>query len=264
MLKIGLLSSNRISEFRLKTLIPILNDNEFLIRVAIIDNRPQKTLIQKFRYNLKKGRGGYIIVMLLQNIFSIKVKDFSMREICRDNKIEVLEIIDPYSTDKISDIEKYKLDLLILVGGFGIIKEPLLNVSRLGVLSYHHGDMRKYRGMPPAFWELYNNENEMGITVQILSQGLDRGIPIEEKKIKINKKDTVNVLQNRAFEQSTDMLYNALKKISNIDFETLKINKFGKVYTLPNLRQFIILNIKLLYRKVKYLIYTNKNPYLFF
>lgn len=39
------------------------------------------------------------------------------------------------------------------------------------MLSYHHGDMRRYRGQPPGFWELYNGEREIGVTVQRLAAG---------------------------------------------------------------------------------------------
>ena len=38
--------------------------------------------------------------------------------------------------------------------------------------------------MPPAFWELYNGEKEMGLTVQKLSVNLDSGSPLVEKKCK--------------------------------------------------------------------------------
>lgn len=259
MLKIGLLTSNSISEFRLKTLSSILKDENFSIRVALIDNRPLRSLKEKLKYNIKKGRGGYIIVITLESIFLKKSKEYSISKFCRENNITVIETIDPYSEDTISTIAKFNLDLLILVGGFGIIKEPLFKVTRIGILSYHHGDMRKYRGMPPAFWELYNNENEMGITVQILSLGLDRGIPIEEKKIKVRKNDSLKALQSRAYDQSVDMLYKALKKLSDINFENLTIHKFGKVYTLPNLRQWLALHFKVMYRKVRYYNLNNSN-----
>ena len=259
MLKIGLLTSDSLSEFRLKTLSSILKDEKFSIRLALIDNRPGKNLKEKLKHHIKKGRGGYIIVMALESIFSKKSKEYSIIKFCQDNNITAIKTNDPYSDDTISTVADFNLDILILAGGFGIIKEPLFKVTRIGILSYHHGDMRKYRGMPPAFWELYNNEDEMGITVQILSLGLDRGIPIEEKKIKIQKNDSLKALQNRAFDQSVDMLYNALKKVSDTNFETLKIDKFGKVYTLPNLRQWLTLHFKVMYRKVRYFKINNSN-----
>lgn len=250
-MKIGLLTSNSLSEFRLNTLKPILEDNNYSIKVAIIDNRPKKSLKQKLKKNIKRGRGGYILIMALQIFFSKKGKSINIKEFCSKNEIAVIETKEPYSPDTIESIKKYNLDLLILVGGYGIIKEPLLKVTPIGVVSYHHGNMRKYRGMPPALWELYNNEKEMGVTVQILSPGLDNGIPIVEKTIDIRKNDSLKKLQKRASEESIDMLYKALLKVSNKDFKPEKIDNYGKVYTLPNLRQWINLNIRLIWRRLK-------------
>lgn len=251
MIKIGLLASSSLSDFRIKTLKPILADNNFLIKVAIIDKRPKLSIKQKFKKNLKRGRGGYIIIMALKSFFSKNNFSISTIEYCQNNNIDLIETNEPYSQSTIEKIKEYDLDLLILTGGFGIIKKKILDIPPLGVLSYHHGDMRKYRGMPPALWELYNNEKEMGVTVQVLSPGLDSGIPIEEKKIAISKKDTLQKLQKRASDESVDMLYKALMKLSKVDYEPTKIDKFGKVYTLPNLRQWLILNIRILWRKLK-------------
>jgi len=161
------------------------------------------------------------------------------------------ETSDPH-TEKILDIIKINcLDVLVLLGGFGIIKEPLINICPKGVVSYHHGNMRKYRGMPPAFWELYNGEKEMGVTVQKIAKGIDRGNPIEEKSIQINKSDTYKNLKERALKESEDMMYKALKKIANTRYVLENINEFGQIYTLPNFRQWVILNIKLSLRRFK-------------
>jgi methionyl-tRNA formyltransferase len=165
--------------------------------------------------------------------------------------IGFIETEEPFSSDVIELVRNNNLDVLLLVGGFGIIKEPLLSITPLGVLSYHHGDMRAYRGMPPAFWELYNGEKEMGVTVQVLAPGLDCGIPIEEKSICIQPKDSLKTLKIRAFKESESMMYDALRKLSNPDFKPNRIEKFGKVYTLPNLRQWLILNTKVLWRKMR-------------
>ena len=252
-MEIGLLLSKSISEFRLKALNPILQDPGFKVKVAVIDTRPGKPLKQKLIKNIRRGRGGYIVIMAFEKVFSKKstTTSVSSYEFCALNGIEIIETNEPYSATTIENIKKHNLDVLVLTGGFGIIKQPLLDATPIGVLSYHHGNMRKYRGMPPALWELYNNEKEMGVTVQIISAGIDNGIPIAEKTIEINKNDTVSSLQNRAYAQSEDMLYTAVKKLSDKDFKFNRIEHFGKIYTLPNLRQWILLNIKLVARRLK-------------
>jgi hypothetical protein len=173
MIKIGLLMSNCLSEFRLNILKPILEDKSLLIKVAIIDARPKKSIKDKIKKTLKRGRGWYILIMVFHKIFSKKGRYISTTEFCKSRAIDMIETSDPYSDKTLENIRKFKPDILLRIDGFGIIKEPLLKITPLGVLSYHHGNMRKYRGGPPAFWELYNNENEMGITVQILSSGLE-------------------------------------------------------------------------------------------
>ena len=90
----------------------------------------------------------------------------------------------------------------------------------------------------------------MGITVQILDKGLDCGIPVVEKKIKIKRKESLKTLTNRAYAASTDLMYDALKKLSHPDYQGKYLDSLGKVYTLPNLRQWICLHLKVLYRKV--------------
>tara|TARA_B100000941_G_C28200178_1_gene396412 strand:- start:55 stop:636 length:582 start_codon:yes stop_codon:yes gene_type:complete len=158
---------------------------------------------------------------------------------------------DLYLENTIDKISSYNLDVILLIGNFGIIREPLISLVPKGILSYHHGDMRKYRGMPPAFWELYNGESEMGLTVQRLSSKLDLGSPIVEKKVKIKANDSLSKLKKRAYFESKDMMYTALNKISKSrPIESALINA-GKIYTLPNLKQWLILNFKVFFRKIK-------------
>jgi folate-dependent phosphoribosylglycinamide formyltransferase PurN len=250
-MRIGLLTGDTLPAFRLATLMPILKDKSFSIEFAVIDDSPEKSITQKIIKNLRKGRGGYILIMAFQSFLTRKEATVNTEEFCKENGISVHKTKDIYSPDTIDIIRKISPDILLLIGGYGILKEPLLSLTRLGVLSYHHGDMRKYRGQPPAFWELYNHEKEMGITVQILTSGLDCGIPVEEKTLEIKKDDTLKKLQNRATKESENMMYQALKKLSDPDFIPSKIETFGKVYTIPNLRQWITLHVRILRRWVK-------------
>ncbi len=253
-MNIGILVSHSgLSDFRVKTLQPILEDNNFNIKVAIVDTRRGKTFKEKIIKNFKRGRGGYMIVMAFQRLFSKSIEDSSVDtyEYCQANNIETIETNDPYSKETLDAIKAYNLDTLLLVGGYGIVKEPLIALTPNGILSYHHGDMRKYRGMPPVFWELYNNEKEVGMTLQKLSVGLDCGTPIVEKSVKIDKKDSLKSLEKKVNEESIEMMYEALCKLLDSNYQPETIDKFGKVYTLPNLREWISFNIRMFFRKYR-------------
>ena len=75
------------------------------------------------------------------------------------------------------DIEKVKalcLDLLIRCGS-GILRGDILRASRLGVVSFHHGDNRVNRGGPAGFWECYYKWPQTGFIIQRLTEELDAG-----------------------------------------------------------------------------------------
>jgi folate-dependent phosphoribosylglycinamide formyltransferase PurN len=249
-MKIGILTKPVISEINYKVINTILKDDNLQISLAIIDCRPKLSFRKKILKNLKKGRGGYILIMFFYKLFLKKEKNYTTEDICKLKGIDIIETSSPYSSETTSGIREHGLDVLLLINGYGIIKKELLDITPLGILSYHHGNMRKYRGMPPAFWELYNNEKEIGITVQKLETGLDSGIPIEEKTIRINNGDTLNSLTERIYCEGIDMMHKALIKLSSPEYKPDKIKVFGNLYTLPNLRQWLILKSKLIVRRI--------------
>jgi hypothetical protein len=75
------------------------------------------------------------------------------------------------------DIQRVRSDRLdvILRFGFNILRGDVLASAKHGVWSYHHGDNRFYRGSPPAFWEMYEKNAQLGAILQILTEELDGG-----------------------------------------------------------------------------------------
>lgn len=248
-MKTGILLGKYITDFQINVLKYILDDSGLNIKLVVIDDRPPISIRTKIKKNLKRRRGGYIMVMAAQQYFS-KENRFSTEDYFRTLNIDILKTTDLYSESTLSTIESYFVDVLVLLGGFGIIKKSLLNLCPNGILSYHHGNMRKYRGMPPAFWELYNGRNDMGLTVQKLTERLDCGVPVVEKTVKIKLNDNLSSLRNRAYGMSEDMMCQALKNISKKGFKPESIKYFGKVYTLPKLKQWLILNYRITKRKI--------------
>jgi len=100
-----------------------------------------------------------------------------------------------------------------------------------------------------AYNRVYNNEKEIGVTIQKLSGGLDCGEPVMEMKIPVNYKDTLHSLQKRIYEKSTALMLNALDFLETRPV-LKKLDEYGKIYTLPNLRQWLFINIKILLRKL--------------
>jgi hypothetical protein len=82
---------------------------------------------------------------------------------------------DRFTDEQVRLIRERQLDV-ILRFGFNIIRGEILKAARCGVWSYHHGDNDYYRGGPPHYWELAENNPVSGVLLQVLNEELDGGL----------------------------------------------------------------------------------------
>lgn len=76
--------------------------------------------------------------------------------------------------DELEAIRSHRLDVLFRFG-FRIIRGGILGAAQHGVWSFHHDDNLEYRGGPPLFWEIYEQNPVSGTILQILTDSLDGG-----------------------------------------------------------------------------------------
>lgn len=81
---------------------------------------------------------------------------------------------DGFQVSDLERIKEFNIDI-ILRFGFRILTGEILTLPRLGVWSYHHGDPSRYRGGPPAFWEVMLGWETTGTVLQRLTEELDQG-----------------------------------------------------------------------------------------
>lgn len=80
------------------------------------------------------------------------------------------------------DLEKIaaKRPDVLLRFGFNVLSGGILDLPRHGVWSFHHGDEEKYRGGPPVFWEIMENDPVTGAVLQRLTDRLDGGVVLRK------------------------------------------------------------------------------------
>lgn len=71
-------------------------------------------------------------------------------------------------------------DLGVVVGTY-ILRPEVFTIPRLGSINLHMGKVPEYRGAAPAFWELYNGEQEVGVTIHWIETTLDAGRVIRQE-----------------------------------------------------------------------------------
>ena len=96
-----------------------------------------------------------------------------MAQYCRKFGIPAIKTL-PNSVEAIEIIRKHKIDILVHLGGAGIVRQPVIEAARLGVLNAHMGLLPAYRGMNVTEWALWNGDFA-GCTVHLIDRGIDTG-----------------------------------------------------------------------------------------
>jgi hypothetical protein len=80
-----------------------------------------------------------------------------------------------FTPEEVEGIRAHRLDFIVRFA-FNIVKGDVLSAARLGVWSFHHDDLDRYRGPPACFWPMYFGDPVQGATLQRLTDGIDNGI----------------------------------------------------------------------------------------
>lgn len=154
------------------------------------------------------------------------------------------------------DIEKIQsagADFIIKFG-FGILKGDILTSIPLGIWSFHHGDEQKYRGVPPGFWEIYENDPKTGAILQRLTEKLDGGVILRKGLFKtIDHSWNANLSQAISLSQKwpSDVCREIIAQGTFPD-QTEGVTTTAPVYKVPGNTTFVLFLIKLFANKIKF------------
>ena len=110
--------------------------------------------------------------------------------------------------------DKHKPDL-ITVFGTSLIRGPLLERGRLGIVNLHGGLSPDYRGADCTFWALYNNEpDKVGFTLHFINPGIDTGDLIAHIRPEVHETDRELQLFWRGAQESADVYGELLRRLA--------------------------------------------------
>lgn len=249
-MRVVILCNRSLSSFDQAVLRSIEIKPELNIVGFLINTRQKPLAWKRIKREWRKGRGAYVIIQIIQSLKARLAKNHSIGagNYAEAKGFAILQSPSLYTSEVLEWIRSLNPDVLLL-RGFGIIKEPVLSIAPYGVLSYHHADIKKYRGGPPVFWELFNHEQHVGITLQVLDEGLDTGTIVLQQFVPVEKNDSWVSLRHRVYRASEGLAAEALLRLLKTGPVRNPIGALGKLYTLPNFRQWFILLLKLFYRK---------------
>ena len=244
--KIALLvDSDKLQEWERRAVRQVLDDERLDVEIALVivnSNRTQSTTAERISTLISEFSLWKVLVLLRIIRRSISVSPEYRSQTPIDDIIDVedtaVQSYTPISMDGVGNklpseaISALETTDIAIRFGFGIIKGRALDAPTHGVLSYHHGDMTKYRGRPAGFYEFINNESVAGVTVQRLSERLDAGEIVATTHCEIADCRSLREVQERLFTASPPLLSEAVVRLRD-EQPSQKPETLGTIYSTP-------------------------------
>lgn len=121
---------------------------------------------------------------------------------------------DVNSLDFIQSIERHQPDLLVSMSFNQILKKQIITAAPLGFINCHAGALPFYRGRNILNWALINGEEQFGVTVHYVDEGIDTGDIILQRFAPITSNDDYGTLLTKAIDLCAELLPEALVLIA--------------------------------------------------
>jgi len=137
-------------------------------------------------------------------IYKIRKKIFNFNKHIKAEK-EILKLL-----------KKRKINLICLAGFMKILSKSFIRSFKGQILNIHPSLLPKYKGLNTHERAINNKDSYSGCTVHFVSSKLDSGKIIDQKKVKIYKKDTPITLANKVLAEEHKLYPEAILKIFSL------------------------------------------------
>lgn len=148
--------------------------------------------------------------------------DETLKNYCEQYNLPYLKHSNINSIEFLNQVKEYGSDLFVSMSFNQIFRTEIINLPRLKTINCHAGKLPFYRGRNILNWALINDEDEYGITVHFVDEGIDTGDIILQRTYEISDEDNYGTLLKRAHRDCADILYDAIRLFVDGDVESVK------------------------------------------
>lgn len=116
------------------------------------------------------------------------------------------------TVERLSDLES---DLLFSISYDQILRRQVRETAPHGAMNAHAGKLPYYRGRSVLNWVLINGEQEIGLTVHQMDDGIDTGDIIQQTTLPVPWEDTYGSLLKRVEEAFPPLISRTISQLEN-------------------------------------------------
>jgi len=238
------------------------SDLSWLVLVHAPRKRPAQ-LVRSQWLNLRRNRWRWIphvLAELWRRVFSgaaapdgaqaLPGGEFSSAALASQGNVRIVRVDDIHAPESIGLVRDFAPRLGLALGS-PILRRPLFALPEAGTLNLHKGRVPDYRGMPPAFWELWNGETSVGCTVHWVDDRLDTGAVAARGVVQCEPFSTLKGLQLQLDQVGIDLVRSVVTDVLAGSAAAEPQGPSGHTYRKPTLAQFAELERRLETRQPK-------------
>jgi len=148
--------------------------------------------------------------------------DETLRNFATEYVIDYLKPVRVNSAQFRDEVNKYDCDLFVSMSFNQIFKKETIEIPRLDTINCHAGKLPFYRGRNVLNWAIINDEDEFGITVHFVDEGIDTGDIILQDTYPILENDDYGTILKKAYKGCSELLYESVKKLQEGVYERIE------------------------------------------
>jgi methionyl-tRNA formyltransferase len=109
----------------------------------------------------------------------------SILDLARARNIPVWKVRQLSNPETIKTLTTYQPDMICVACFSKLISRDVLDIPRLGCLNVHPSLLPANRGPEPLFWTFREGNEQTGVTIHLMDEGLDSGAMVAQETIEI-------------------------------------------------------------------------------
>lgn len=191
-------------DFAVETLKTLLESNHQVIGVVTQPDKP-------------KGRSG-------------KLQPTPVKEIAVEYGVSVYQPERVRDPEFIKVLEELAPDVIIVVAFGQILSKEILDLPQYGCVNVHASLLPKLRGAAPIQWSVIDGDEESGVTIQQMDEGIDTGDILSVKKYRLAPKETGGSLFDRLAGFGGPMILEVLERAEKGELQPIPQNHEEHTY----------------------------------
>jgi methionyl-tRNA formyltransferase len=159
-----------------------------------------------------------------------RLKPSPIKTALADSKIRIFQPRRIKEQSAIEEIRSYQPDVIVVVAYGQILPADVLTLPRYGCLNVHASLLPRWRGAAPIQAAIAAGDNETGVTIMFMDEGLDTGDILLQKSIPISPGDTGATIHDRLAEIAPASLLQALNYLEKDDVPRTPQNNSQATY----------------------------------